>query len=534
MKPRTRSLSAALALISLTAVVVLLQPVPVEAQQDQAAAPVFRVNSRIVVLDVTVRDKKGNLVTGLGKGDFAVSEDGVPQTIRSFETTEQHRLPAPASPGAAVVTSTADLKKIGDAPVTILVLDELNTPWPDMSQVRQALEKYLAAQPPVMVQPTALMFVGSNKFAVIQDFTQDRGAMQAALKKHFPALPTQLMLDDGSGQAAPRMSQTLGSLVQIAEATQNYPGRKNVIWVGRGFPSLNSAVVDDDVAMQAIYDGIRKTTSKMLAARMTLNTIDPTMLSPSISDDEDDVVETLSSDNQGQALQTAGDINFTALAPATGGRSFWLDNFVDKEIATSVAEGSVYYTISYAPTNKTEDPKALRKIHITMRDKSLTATTRSGYFAEPVEKTAEMVKEKDELSSLKFDLDAAAMSNMIYTGLAVTAEPDKAKGTKLGESGVYKVTIAAGGLEWRPQSDGANSSIAEVSIMVQSFSAKNKPLTNAVSEHNATSEAPPAELSKGSAAFDVAVKIPENAVRIRFVVRDLYNGHIGTADLTLP
>jgi len=533
MKLHTKIFSSAPTFISFFAAIALVMS-PAALCAQEAAPPVFKVNSRIVVLDVVVHDKKGNLVSGLSKGDFAVTEDGVPQAIRSFETTEQHRMPAPAAPGEAQVRSTADLKKIGDAPVTILVLDELNTPWQDMSSVRQALEKYLAAQPAVMVQPTALMFVGSNKFAVIQDFTQDRTAMQAALKKHFPSLPTQLMLDDGSAQAAPRMSQTLGSLVQIAEATQSYPGRKNIIWVGRGFPSLNSQAVDDDEAMQKIYEGIRKTTSKMMAARVTLNTIDPTMLSPAIDDDEDDLVETLSSDNQGQGLQTGGDVNFTALAPATGGRTFWLDNFVDKEIATSMADGNTYYTLSYSPTNKAEDPKALRKIHIIMRDPSLKATTRDGYFAEPTEKTAEMVKEKDELSSLKFDLNAAAMSNMIYTGLAVTAAPDTTKGTKLGQSGVYKVTIAAGGFEWRPQGDTGNTSIAEVSIMVQSFSRKNKPLTGAVSEHTATSEAPAAELGKGSAAFSIPLKVPDDAARLRFVVRDLYNGHIGTADLTLP
>jgi VWFA-related protein len=528
MTPRTKILSTALSVLALFT---LVNPAAVFAQE--AAPAVIKVNTRIVVLDVTVRDKKGNLVTGLSKDDFAVTEDGVPQTIRSFETTDEHTMPAPATPGAAVVTSTADLKKIGDAPVTILVLDELNTPWTDMAQVRQALDKYLAAQPAVLAQPTELLFVGSGKFAVIHDFTQDRGAIQAAFKKHPSSIPTQLMLDDGSGQAAPRMSQTLGSLVQIAEATQSYRGRKNVIWVGRGFPSLNTQVVDDDETMAQIYDAIRKTTSRMLASRMTLNTIDPTMLSPTIQGDGDptDSMDTLTTDNEGQGMQNMSDVNFTALAPATGGRTFWLDSFIDKEIATSVREGAIYYTLSYSPTNKTEDPAKLRKIHITMRDKSLTATTRGGYFAEPLEKTPEMVKEKTELATLKFDLNAAAMSNMAYTALTVTVVPDKEKGTKLGESGVYKVTIGGGGLEWRPQSTG---SIAEVSIMVQSFSGKNKPLEGTVSEHNATSAASPAELAQGSAAFLVPVKIPGNAQRLRFVVRDLYNGHIGTADLTLP
>ncbi len=104
-------------------------------------ASTIRVTTRIVVLDVVVTDKKGNVVTrSLGKDDFTVLEDGVPQTLRSFETPAEHVIPAGAGPaGAAVVNSAADLKKIGDAPVTVLVLDELNSTFEEMSYARQMM-----------------------------------------------------------------------------------------------------------------------------------------------------------------------------------------------------------------------------------------------------------------------------------------------------------------------------------------------------------------------------------------------------------
>lgn len=41
--------------------------------------------TRLEVLPVTVTDKKGKLVTGLGKGDFTLTQDGRPQTIESFD-----------------------------------------------------------------------------------------------------------------------------------------------------------------------------------------------------------------------------------------------------------------------------------------------------------------------------------------------------------------------------------------------------------------------------------------------------------------
>jgi hypothetical protein len=46
-----------------------------------------------VVLPVTVRDKKGALVTSLKIGDFTLTEDGRPQTIKSF--TRESNLPFP-------------------------------------------------------------------------------------------------------------------------------------------------------------------------------------------------------------------------------------------------------------------------------------------------------------------------------------------------------------------------------------------------------------------------------------------------------
>jgi hypothetical protein len=44
----------------------------------------FSTNLDLVVLNATVRDKKGCFVPDLTQPDFAVSEDRVPQTIRLF------------------------------------------------------------------------------------------------------------------------------------------------------------------------------------------------------------------------------------------------------------------------------------------------------------------------------------------------------------------------------------------------------------------------------------------------------------------
>jgi VWFA-related protein len=63
---------------------------PPAAPADQSAAT-LKIQAREVVLPVTVRDKHGALVTSLKMGDFTLTEDGRPETIKSF--TRESDLP---------------------------------------------------------------------------------------------------------------------------------------------------------------------------------------------------------------------------------------------------------------------------------------------------------------------------------------------------------------------------------------------------------------------------------------------------------
>ena len=47
-------------------------PKPQAASQEQENLPTFSVESAMVVVDITVRDSKGNLVDGLKREDFKV------------------------------------------------------------------------------------------------------------------------------------------------------------------------------------------------------------------------------------------------------------------------------------------------------------------------------------------------------------------------------------------------------------------------------------------------------------------------------
>ena len=95
--PRTSRLRTHSKLVTLTALVVaaLAFPTLLQSQQDD---DVIRVNTDLVVLNVTVTDKTGQYVPGLRLSDFTIFEDGKqvsPELISSFSLHE--------SPFASVV-----------------------------------------------------------------------------------------------------------------------------------------------------------------------------------------------------------------------------------------------------------------------------------------------------------------------------------------------------------------------------------------------------------------------------------------------
>jgi VWFA-related protein len=486
---------------------------------DRAAQFTLSQTVRLVVLDVVVTDKQGNLVPDLTSKDFAIYEDKQKQTIHSFEGSTDHHLPPEVR-----VESTADLAKAPDTPVTILVLDELNTRFEDMAYARFTLKSYLLRQSAVLPHPVALLVAGNTKFKVLMDYTRDRAALLNALDQHFPEYPWKMQLSGKSGPGtAERLAMSLGSLQQIAQATSGHPGRKNVIWVGRGFPSVNTIQSPDRDAL-VIQGALRTAINALRDARITLSTIDPTANASSTVDIETpDDLATAEDENGGDPFP--GNVNFQLIAPATGGRVFYSRNDIDNEIGTSIRDGENYYTLSYSPSNRNDQAQPYRRISIQINRPGLIATTRNGYYirtdAPPRSTTPAEVK--GLRAKLAFDMGSAANSDIAYTGLACSVSP------MAGKPNAFVLHVDSPALAWRELP--GESRQAEVTILVASFSKEKKMIGHLIEEIATTLPVPqPGVTQQATADFTVTNDIPTDAVRVRFVVRDAANGKIGTVD----
>jgi VWFA-related protein len=76
----------------LAALVALSVIAPMHAQEVQTQPYTLSVRSKLVVVPVVVRDKKGELMQSMTKDDFTLSEDGHPQAIQYFELAKDRPL----------------------------------------------------------------------------------------------------------------------------------------------------------------------------------------------------------------------------------------------------------------------------------------------------------------------------------------------------------------------------------------------------------------------------------------------------------
>ena len=479
--------------------------------ESPAQPPVatIRTSSRLVILDTLVVDRKDNVVTGLRKEDFHVTEEDTPQTVLNFSAPGTF-----APPVDAAIHSTADLDRIAPrAPVNIILLDEFNTRFEDMAFARYSLKKFLQKQPGKLDQPTMLIAVSLQKFDVLQDYTEDKDAILSALDHHFAAFPWQA---HQFGWLAERYNQAFLSLMRVAQATIGHPGHKNMIWIGRGFPNLNMANVAID-QQQRVENTVQETVNLLRDARVTLYTIDPAgvQINPAAYGTDAALWDPF-----------GGSYEFNKLARATGGRTFYGRNDVDAEIGTSIRDGASFYTLTYRPTGVADNPNKFRRIKITFDNPDYRAVTREGYYPQ---RGPARLNPNGPNTRLYHELAAANTGNMVYDGVPVSLRADPTDPEK------FTVHVEARGLNWTLATD-TEPRRAEVILIATLFDKKDKPLGKPIAQDikvAAPRDVAPTGRLERSIDFNVKLQHNPKAVRARFVVRVASTGRIGTADTAL-
>jgi VWFA-related protein len=498
-----RRIRALLCGVSLT--VTLLLPLLGAQTAPPPSTPTFRVTTRLVFLDVTVLDKKGRPVTkGLTKDDFIITDNKQPQPIVSFEAPDQH-----------VDMSTASENPSGKAPATVLVLDLLNSKATDFSYIRYEVRKFLEAQPERLSSPTELLVLGNVSLEMPQAYTRSKADLLDALDHVPAAIPFKLI--DGSFWPE-RFTQSVDALQQIAVQNRGIPGRKNIIWVGHGSPAVFTARYTGKI-VDELNQYVHDTTNMLVDSRMSLFVIYPGMSARGM---QFDVSEESAGIDLGDNDPFKGDINFGVFVNETGGNLFYNRNDIAAEIRRSENLGAQYYTLTYAPPDGPADGK-FRRVRVTLRDHSLRALTKAGYFA-PAHSTGghrrqqNLIEIGDEIRS------PLPFSELPVTVVDLVRHPDTGRVE-------FNVVLKDPNIGWQQTDNG--KSTANLLLAAASLNADREVLASKVVGVTVTEPTrDPAQLAKETVPMHVRLRVPSKTRSVRVVVQSTEDARAGAVEVS--
>ena len=479
------------------------------------AGYVLSVRADLVLLDVVVRDKKGNPVPGLMKSDFTIYEDNLPQNITTFEYTKE------LTPAAALnkqIHSTAELDRTEpDAPVSILVLDEVTTKFEERFFARYSLQKYLGDERHDLTQPMMLVARNLDRILVLSDYTTSKKEILSALDRHLAAGDWQA---NNPNLLNEQFLATFASLMEIAKATQGHPGHKNVIWVGHGLPVLSIAEMGAE-DQKAVEYAIGQCTNLLRNARITIYSIDPAGVAASST--------SLTADGTvADSDPFLGEINFDSIVKATGGLSLHGRNDVDKMLAESVRNGENFYTLTYQPMGVTgDDLMKFRKIRVVPINSEYTATSRTGYYTDPPvqAKPTGNPLSKSSQDQEDFDIVAAISNLMVFDGIPLTISPDAAT------TDLYHVSFPANRLGLTVQ-DG--KFVGKIRFILLGYDRLGKLVSKSGKDLTIQMDSlAPGSDDRKTLTINTSLKMPQNTARVRLIVRAKNSGYIGADNLYL-
>jgi VWFA-related protein len=374
----------------------------------------FKVESKLVIVNVSVKDKSGKPLTTLKKEDVEIYEDGVKQNLAVFELERLSNellapvAAAPAAPvtlierppaGQAVTTAVAATPvRHQDKRLVALFFDFSNMPQEDQLRARDAAVDFITKQ--MTASDLVSIMAYGNRFDVLEDFTADRDRLLSRLQKMATGegaglagtADTSADPSDDSGTFVAddtefNVFNTDRKLSALEDATKKlapYPEKKALIYFASG---LTLTGLENQSQLRA-------TVNAAVRANVSFYPVDARGLSAespvgaaSQASGRGTGAFTGATQTQRRSSVTGSQDTLYTLASDTGGKALVDSNDLSLGIRQAQEDISSYYILGYYSSNSAEDGK-FRKIQVKLASKELQASAkvdfRNGYYASKV------------------------------------------------------------------------------------------------------------------------------------------------------
>ncbi|HEV2116212.1 MAG TPA: VWA domain-containing protein [Terriglobales bacterium] len=516
--------------------------------QMPAQAPrqyTFRALSELVLVNVTVRDRQGNLVRGLTADDFTVLEDGKPQRIASFDlentdvalpTNMQQAkvLTAETVPGTSV--PAIDKNVLKDRRLVILFFDLSSMQPEEVDRAVKAAEDYVNKQ----MAPADLVAVASldSSLLVNQDFTSDHALLLKAVDG-FSSNSGQGYEEGSTGttEGTPETGQPftpddteynifntdrrLEALRALAESMSQVDQKKSIIYFASG---MDRTGVENQSELRA-------TINSAVRSNVSIYTLDTRGLEAMVPGGEAQQASLRgTAPYSGKATRNQYNSNFTTqetlvtLAGDTGGRAFLDSNDFSQVFRRVQQDTATYYLLGYRSSNSVRDGR-FRRITVRVNRPDLKLVYRRGYYAPADFRHTNREDRENQLEQeLASDLPSTDLPVFLSAGYF-----------RLGRNKCYApVSIVVPGSEI-PFSRNKEQDRATIDVLGVVLDPSKHPMAR-VRDTVKLAVRGSVEVQRKNVQYDTGVLLPPGKFHLKFIVRENQTGRTGSfeTDLVIP
>ncbi len=505
----------------------------------------FKSNTNLVIADITVKDKSGNLIPNLKESDFTVYEDGKAQKISVFEYQElgmepeppeelklSDELKLPEKPKAELTSPTPGQLHFKDKRLMVFYLDFSSMGIPEQLRSQEAALDYL--QKHITKDDLVAIILYASTPIVLSDFTDDRDMLTTVIRQLPIGEASELaaLADTGDENGADtgaafvadesefnvyNTDKKLIAIGQVAKMLKSFPEKKALIYFSSG---VSGTGMENQAQLEATINLAEKANMAIFPIDARGLMADPPGGGASTAGPRGAGLYNGSAYNSQRAGINASQDTLNSLAADTGGKLFVDTNNLSVAIQGVQKAMSSYYLIGYYSNNDKDDGK-YRKITYKLNSKIAGAKLegREGYYAD---KNWQKMNGEDK----EYQLTQALSSGDPVTDLPLVLQLDYFRISPTAYYVPASIRVP-GSVVATAQKGGALETQLDFAGQVQDET--RAPVGNVRDNIKIKLDGTNAErATKGTYQYDAGFTLQPGTYHLKFVVRENVTGKMGT------